>query len=156
MGRGNCCVHGDYEGLFYIDWNNFSTEWEDENENIITDDYDFQREEWENSLYEFISDFTQMFKSFSKCKDNEWISREEKAVLENELFYIVTEDNEWSMAIKLIQKEQSYYKNGNIEALQKKHYNNYLEGIKKCLFNQFEEIGVYSGAWTSGRIRKTA
>ena len=30
-------------------------------------------------------------------------------------------------------------------------YKTYLEGIKECLFNQFEELG-YGGAWTSGRI----
>ena len=151
MGRANTCVFGDYEGLYYIDWNNFSNEYEDEHGNIIQD-YDFQREEWEISLYEFISDFTQKFKSFSKC--NEWISRDEKAILENKLFYIAITDNEWSMAIKLIQKEQGYYDNGNIENLQAKHYKTYLEGIKECLFNQFEELGTYGGAWTSGRIRR--
>ena len=58
------------------------------------------------------------------------------------------------MAIKLIQKEQGYYDNGNIENLQAKHYKTYLEGIKECLFNQFEELGTYGGAWTSGRIRR--
>lgn len=151
MGKGNTCVFGGYEGLFYIDWDNFSNEYEDEHGNIIQD-YDFQRDEWENSLYEFISDFTQKFKSFSKC--NEWIGRDEKAVLENKLFYITIADNEWSMAIKLIQKEQGYYDNGNIENLQAKHYKTYLEGIKECLFNQFEELGTYSGPWTSGRIRR--
>jgi hypothetical protein len=151
MGKGNTCVFGDYEGLYYIDWNNFSNEHEDEHRNIIQD-YDFQREEWENSLYEFISDFTQKFKSFSEC--NEWISRDEKAILENKLFYIAITDNEWSMAIKLIQKEQGYYDNGNVENLQAKHYKTYLEGIKECLFNQFEELGTYGGAWTSGRIRR--
>lgn len=151
MGRGNTCVFGNYEGLYYIDWDNFSNEYEDEHGNIIQD-YDFQREEWENSLYEFISDFTRKFKSFTKC--NEWISRDEKAVLENKLFYIVVTDNEWSMAIKLIQKEQGYYDNGNIENLQAKHYKNYLEGIKECLFNQFSELGTYGGAWTSGQIHR--
>jgi hypothetical protein len=151
MGRGNTCVFGDYEGLYYVDWDNFSNEYEDEHGNIIQD-YDFQREEWENSLYEFISDFTQKFKSFSKC--DEWISREDRAVLENKLFYIAITDNEWSMAIKLIQKEQEYYDNGNIENLQAKHYKTYLNGIKECLFNQFEELGTYGGAWTSGRIRR--
>jgi len=150
MGKGNTCVFGDYEGLFYIDWDNFSNEYEDEHGNIIQD-YDLQWEEWENSLHEFISDFSQKFKSFSKC--DEWISGE-KAILENGFFYITIADNEWSMAIKLIQKEQGYYDNGNIENLQAKHYKTYLEGIKECLFNQFEELGTYSGAWTSGRIRR--
>lgn len=152
MGRGNCCVFGKYEGLFYIDWNNFSSEWEDEDGNIVKDDYDNQRDEWEQSLAEFISDFQKRFKSFSEC--DKWVSREEKAILENDLFYIVTEDNERSMAIKLIQKEQDYYRDGNIEAMQSRHYRNYLEGIKNCLFNQFNVLGTYSGAWTSGTITK--
>ncbi len=149
MGRGNACVFGKYEGLYYIDWNNFSSEYEDEHGNIIQD-YDLQQEEWEGSLEQFIGDFTQRFKSFSRC--DEWISNSEKAVLENSLFYIVIEDNEWSIAIKLIQKEQ-YYDRGNIENLQAKHYRTYLYGMRDCLFNQFEELGVYGGPWTSGRIR---
>lgn len=152
MGRGNTCVFGEYEGLYYIDWDNFSDEYEDEYGNVIQD-YDFQRDEWENSLNEFISDFTQRFKSFTKC--NEWIDRCDRAVLENDLFYVVVTDNEWSVAIKLIQKEQGYYDSGNIENLQKKHYKTYLKGIKECLFNQFDELGIYGGAWTSGRIRRS-
>lgn len=151
MGRGNTCVFGDYEGLYYIDWDNFIAEYEDEYGNIV-EDYDLQQEDWENSLEQFIDDFTEKFKSFSRC--NEWISREDKAVLENKLFYIAIADNEWSVAIKLIQKEQGYH-DGNIENLQAKHYKTYLEGIKECLFNQFDELGIYTGPWTSGRIRRS-
>lgn len=141
MGRGNACVHGEYEGLYYVDWDNFT---------VVEgkEDYELRNEEWELSLEQFIHDFKGKYKSFSEC--NEWTSREERAVLQNSLFYIVVEDNEWSMAIKLIQKEQSYYSMGNIENLQKGLYQKYLEGIKQCLFNQFEMIGTYKGAWTSG------
>ena len=154
MGRGNVCVHGKYEGLYYINWNNFSSEWEDENGIIIKDDYELQNEEWENSLFQFKEDMKQRFKSF---RDSEsYLGNSEKIVLENELFYIVTEDNEWSIAIKLIQKEQGYYSRGNIENLQSRKYQIYLEGMKECLFEQFDEIGVYGGAWTSGRIQKCA
>lgn len=153
MGRGNVCVFGKYEGLYYVDWDNFSNEYEDGDGNIVTD-YDFQREEWECALAEFVSDFKKKYKSFSDC--NKWISREEKAVLENSLFYIAVEDNEWSMAVKLIQKEQDYYSSGNIHNLQKGLYKKYLEGMKNCLFNQFDEIGTYGGAWTSGTIKKSA
>ena len=143
MGRGNTRVFGDYEGVYYIDWDNFSSEYEDD---------DFWREEWENSLYQFISDFTKRFKSFWKC--DKWIGRDDRAILENKLFYIAIADNEWSIAIKLIQKEQGYYYDGNIENLQAKHYKTYLDGIRDCLFNQFEELGTYAGPWTSGRIRR--
>lgn len=153
MGKGNCCVLGEYEGLYFIDWSNFNDQYEDDEGNSITD-YDLQRFEWENSLEQFIIDFTAKYKSFYRCDKDKWINRNEKAILENELFYIITEDNDWSMAIKLIQKEQDYYSNGNIKNLQARHYKNYLNGIRDCLFNQFEEINTYAGAWTSGTLRK--
>lgn len=151
MGRGNSCVFGKYEGLYYVDWNNFSNEYEDGDGNIIVDE-DMRVEEWEEALSQFIFDLTKKYPSFSTCE--EWLSNTEKAVLENSLFYITVEDNEWSMAVKLVQKEQSYYSKGNIVNLQAGLYMKYLNGIRDCLFNQFDELGTYEGAWTSGRIKK--
>lgn len=151
MGRGNSCVFGKYEGLYYVDWNNFSNEYEDGEGNIIVDEY-MRVEEWEEALSQFIFDLTKKYPSFSTCE--EWLSNTEKAVLENSLFYITVEDNEWSMAIKLVQKEQSYYSKGNIVNLQAGLYMKYLNGIRDCLFNQFDELGTYEGAWTNGRIKK--
>lgn len=151
MGAGNACVHGECEGLYYIDWDNFDSEYEDEYGTVITD-YDFQRDQWSSSLYLFKQSFKKKYKSFTLC--DKWISNEEHAVLENSLFYIVVEDNSWSMAIKLIQKEQDYYKKGNIKNLQAGLYEKYLEGMKNVLFEQFDELGVYGGAWTSGTIKK--
>jgi hypothetical protein len=153
MGKGNVCVHGEYEGLYYIDWNNFSSQYDDE-DGTHTEDYDFQRDEWETSLYEFKAGLKKKYNSFTEC--DEWINRDERAVLENSLFYIVVEDNEWSMAIKLVQKEQDYYSRGNIVNLQAGLYKKYLNGMKDVLFEQFEELGVYGGAWTSGTIKKSA
>ncbi|WP_261378531.1 hypothetical protein [Paenibacillus agilis] len=129
-----------------MDWDNFVGELDGER------DYELEREDWEMSLETFVGDFTEKYKTFSEC--DIWTSRDEKAVLESTLFYIVVQDNEWSMAIKLIQKEQDYCSKGNFENLQKGLYQKYLEGIKQCLFNQFEELGIYGGAWTSGTIRK--
>ena len=151
MSRGNVCAHGDYEGLYYVGWDNFHYEFEDEDGKAFID-YDEQRWEWEDSLEVFKQDFKKKYKSFSDC--DEWIGRDEHAILESELFYIVIEDNEWSIAVKLIQKEEPYYWNGSIEGLQKKHYQSYLNGIKECLFNQFDALGIYSGAWTHGTISK--
>lgn len=152
MGRGNSCVFGNYEGLYYVNWNNFSNEYEDEEGNIIVDE-DMRVEEWEEALSQFIFDLTKKYPSFSICE--EWISNTEKAVLENSLFYIAVEDNEWSMAVKLIQKEQSYYSRGNIVNLQAGLFMKYLNGIRDCLFNQFDVLGTYEGAWTNGCIKKT-
>ena len=43
-------------------------------------------------------------------------------IMENSLFEIIIEDNEWSYAIKLIQKEDDW--DNHLEGLQKKHYQN--------------------------------
>lgn len=150
MGRSNACVFGKYEGLYYVDWDNFANDLEHGNDIK----YILMNEEWEESLETFMKDFMKKYKSFTRCGKGIWTRRDERAVLESTLFYIVVEDNEWSMAIKLIQKEQPYYVNGNYENLQKRFYQKYLEGMKQCLFNQFEELGIYKGAWTSLRIRK--
>ena len=69
-------------------------------------------------------------------------------LLSNDLFYIVLEDNEWSIAVELIQKDDVSY------GLQKKHHQTYLDGIRDCLFEQVETLGIYGGAWTSGEITR--
>ena len=40
-------------------------------------------------------------------------------------------------------------------SLQRRHYKNYLEGMKNCLLELYPEIGVYKGAWTSGTIKRS-
>lgn len=149
MGKGNACVFKNYEGLYYVDWNNFPYQFEDSKGNEFTD-YELQRDYLEESLAVFKNDFITKFKSFTESSG--WTGNDEKILMESELFYIVYEDNEWSIAIKLIQKDNDYY---NIENIQKKHYTAYLEGIRDCLFNQFDTLGVYTGAWTSGTIKKS-
>lgn len=152
MGRGNACVFGDYEGLYYVDWDNFPCEFEDSDGNEFTD-YDLQRDFIEESLNQFKDDFLSKFKSFRKSSG--WTENNEQILMESSLFYIAMEDNEWSIAIKLLQKEQDYYSRGNIENLQKKHHNSYLEGMRDCLFNQFDTLRIYGGAWTSGTIKRS-
>lgn len=169
MGRGNACVWNPYEGLYYVDFDDLTCYIkESEEEPGVYDSrlgrdisfeemnewqYDEAETDWMLHDFEekFIADFTEMFPSFSEPSKRTWVSRDERAVLENELFYIVFEDNEWSLAVKLLQKENPYYV---LDGLQKKHYQRYLEGMRDCLFKQFDEIGIYGGAWTSGTIRK--
>ena len=169
MSKGNACVRNPYEGLFYID-NDYLHSYRSVNpdihcgsvlvselnyEDLASGDWHFDEYEsrcnFEWMLDWFKSSFKRRFKSFSDC--DQWISRYEHAFLENALFYIVVEDNEWSVAIKLIQKEDWLL---NLDGLQAKHYQSYLNGMKDCLFEQFDELATYGGPWTSGRIRKVA
>lgn len=146
MGYGNVRVTGDYEGLYYIDYDYFRNNKENCPDELC--------ENFELFKQTFINDFQDKFKSFLVC--NQPVSSTsfyscKNAIMENELFYIVIEDNEWSIAVELIQKECDDF---NIKNLQKGLYKKYLEGIKNCLFNQFDELGIYCRSWTSGRINK--
>lgn len=146
MGCGNVRVNGSYEGLYYIDYDYFRSS----NENCP----DELCENFELFKQIFINDIQDKFKSFLICHQpisSTDIYSYKNAIMENELFYIVIEDNEWSIAVELIQKECDDFK---IKNLQKGLYKKYLEGIKNCLFNQFDELGIYCGSWTSGRINK--
>lgn len=169
MGKGNACVSGKAEGLFYVDYDYLlwytkkGTESDDEPESKLLGEVDYSEiDDWEydecisqieQEFFEdmFKEDMKRMFPSFEEVPPRTWVSRYERAVLENGLFYIVFEDNQWSLAVKLLQKEDPYT---DLYGLQKKHYERYLDGIAECLFHQFPELGVYGGAWTHGTIKR--
>ena len=50
--------------------------------------------------------------------------------------------------MELLQKED------HLSGLQGRHYQKYLDGIKRCLLEVLPSIGTYGGAWTSGRITR--
>lgn len=102
---------------------------------------ELKREEVEEA---FVEDIRSCFDSFEPC--DEWISRTRRAILENSLFWIALEDNEWSLAVELLQKEDVP------EGFQKMHFARYLEAIKLSLFKQFDSLGIYTGPWTAGFI----
>ena len=175
MGRGNVCVTGPYEGLYYIDNDNFhvyrdSDDYGDYPETRLLQDLEYADissgpwvfDEWgtaeeQGDIEEcFIENFTQMFPSFSSMKDlpDKWVRNgpcgdfSRRVLMESKLFYVCVEDNEWSLAVELIQKEDPY--DDHLIGLQKRHFQKYLDGIKKCLLSRLPRIGTHTGAWTSG------
>ena len=168
MGKGNVCVHNEYEGLFYIDNDNLDfyrkanddsdepelrsrreLSFEDIAENRWVYDQDESETNWEDVKTNFQYAVAKRFLSFTPCKERIGRSRDRLAILENNLFYIAVEDNQWSQAVLLIQKDDKC-----LTGLQKRHYQNYLDGIRDALFEQFESLGIYGGAWTSGTIHR--
>ena len=147
MGRGNVCVFGDYEGLYYVDRDyldcyiaketNEDGEYEEKmlGDMSMEDFEDYDYDEFLSHFYyeDFIQEFTSMmekkFKSFTST------GKEYGVIMENNLFEIEIEDNEWSYAVKLIQKEDWY--DNHLEGLQKKHYENYLNGIKNISYDLY-------------------
>lgn len=175
MPRGNCFTKGDYEGLYYIDndlYHVFSLkpEYREEHDEyneywdkLIKDiDYnDFYKYELDEDLttanYEGIKDylqyrFTEKFKSFEYSEG--WDKNTGNLIiLENELFYIELEDNDWSIAVELIQKDDFYrYDDKKLNGLRKKHYKSYLKGIKEILLEYLPYLYEYNGPWTSKQI----
>lgn len=161
MGRGNVCTFGDYEGLYYVDrgYLDYYVPIDGEaDEGLFMEEMemnDFPNYEYDEfisrSYYEdFISEFVYLFrKRFNGFAET---GKDYGVILENELFQIEIEDNQWSYAVKLIQKECWY--DNHLDGLQKKHYENYLNGMKEVLLNMFPSIGAYGGAWTHRTIKR--
>lgn len=174
MGRGNVCTTGPYEGVFYIDNDdlrvyrklNPAGDYEDCLQRDL-DDADIAGPDWylddagsgceeEDVLACFCSEMQRLCPSFKPvANENVWLGMECRVILENELFYICIEDNEWSLAVELIQKDgYSDCQSAWLSSLQRAKYKRYLECMKTALLTRLPEIGTYAGAWTSGRITR--
>ena len=173
MGRGNVCVSGKYEGLFYIDNDHIHGFRHDEPgaedpETRLMGELDYSEltgGEWfydeEGTMNEqedieecFMQDFTKMFPSFKRAGLDEWMPDGcRRILLESKLFYICVEDNQWSMALELIQKEEPWGLPW-MENLQRQLHEKYLEGMKRCLLGRLPSIGTYKDAWRSGILTR--
>jgi len=177
MGRGNVCTLGKYEGLYYIDNDHIhvyrdSEDMGDEPETRLMGELDYEEitgcrwlydeegsmNEEDDILECFMDDFTRMFPSFKRADNctGQWLRNgsygdfSRRVILESKLFYICVEDNEWSLAVELIQKEEPW---GAVwmENLQRRLHEKYLEGMKKALLMRVPSICPYGGAWTHGK-----
>lgn len=99
----------------------------------------------------FISELCRHFKSFYEPDCERWHDRDRKVIMENGIFYVCLEDNQWSVAVELIQKEDPY--DDHLSGLQAGHYEKYLEGIKQAPFEQFRTHGVYGGRGRLERLK---
>lgn len=172
MSLGNVCVTGKYEGLYYIDNDDFHVyrreepDSDEEFESRLLKDLSYpeltggewffceaETEDEKDDILEcFIEGFTRMFPSFRRPEPAELWLEDARVILESKLFHIAVEDNEWSLAVKLLQKEEPY--DDHLSGLQSRHHMKYLEGMKRCLLERLPSIGTYKGAWTSGRITR--
>ena len=175
MGRGNVCVTGSYEGLFYIDnddlrvWRKDGPDGKEPEirmmadiglDELVADDW--YVDEIESSYKEedvlrcFCAELRKLCPSFQPAANsNVWLGNERRVILENELFYICVEDNEWSLAVELVQKDgYSDCQSAWLAGLQKRRYRGYLDSMKKALLARLPSIGIRTGAWTSGTITR--
>lgn len=165
MGKGNVRVNGEYETLFYVDYDDLEVYWNPE-----TDDYRMRREipfeeieQWQydeeysqenyaNFCYLLTEGLRHRIKSFQLPTESE--QREERdgrLLLSNKLFRIVLVDNEYSVAVELLQNENNSY---CIENFQRRHFETYKKALQDCLFEQFDTLRIFTGIWTHGTITK--
>ena len=147
----NSCdgIGGRYEplGLFYL---------EEQGQFIGTDNS--TGEEEDDILECFMDSFGRMFPSFSRVHGDQWIRDgaygdvNRRVIMESKLFYVAVQDNEWSLAVELIQKEPPY--DDHLGGLQARHYQRYLDGMKTCLLERLPSICIRTGPWTSERITR--
>lgn len=182
MGRGNIRMDGPCEGLFYIDYDNlhvyrrddpssdeYETKFQREMgpDEVVSLGYsDICRDGWyfdEFASEEEISDVLSMFcdemqrrcPSFEEPDGTMWTCKDRRVILMNRLFYICIEDNEWSLAVELVQRES--YPDCEEEwmaGIQKTHYKRFLEAMKESLLEILPSIGIYAGPWTHGIVNK--
>lgn len=170
MGRGNVCAHGKYEGLYFIDRDYtdvYTALPPDEDDCCLVKTLgDLSYEElrsgaWafdevasgdavDQVLEGFMESFQKRFPSFERFEDDAW-QGSRRLLLENGLFIIALEDNEWSLAMERLQREDDYQ---CLDGLQAHHYQRYLDGMRDALLEQLPSIGIYTGPWTSGRIMR--
>lgn len=140
MGRGNVCVHGKYEGLYYVDKMYIEHSGD---ESVGEWSMELAQQYYEEFVNELIKHIRNEFQSFERTYDLYG------TILENGLFEIAIEDNEWSYAVKLLQKTAD----SSVEGLQARHSSQYLERMKRVLLEMFPEVGTYSGPWTHGVVK---
>lgn len=170
MGRGNVCTHGKYEGLYFIDrdYIDVYTALSPEEEDccLVKTLGDLSCEEFQSGawtfdevasgdavdqvLEAFMETFQKRFPSFERFAPETWKGGRQ-LLLQNGLFLVAVEDNEWSLAVELLQKEDDYR---SLEGLQSRQYQRYLDGMRDALLEQLPSIGTYTCPWTSGTITR--
>jgi hypothetical protein len=143
MGRGNIKVSNPHERLFYVDNEYFEVHVLDTHRTVR--DYEAEQEVFETFLENVAEEIMERTSMKSVCK---YIGRDTKVILENNLFQIGITDNEWSIAFMILQKEDA------VTAFQKSHIKKYENILRDVLFGYVPTLGIYTGPWTSGRIKR--
>lgn len=145
------------DGFYIHDWDTWQEQWYADitGPDWYLDEVGSSYEE-EDVLECFCAELRKLCPSFQPAANsNVWLGNERRVILENELFYICVEDNEWSLAVELVQKDgYSDCESAWMAGLQKRRYRGYLDSMKKALLARLPSIGIRTGAWTSGTITR--
>lgn len=177
MGKGNVGCFGKYETQYYIDNGDYHMyirydENLDEYIEARERDIDFNDasstawsfspaltdDQFNQILEGFKTRFKEALPSFDDCPENTYLPdnagrMNRHAIMENQLFYIALEDNEWSTAVEIIQKTGPYG-DDSLVGLQAGHFDTVNRTLKECLLEEVPQIHTRNGAWMSGTIKR--
>lgn len=75
---------------------------------------------------------------------DKYLKRDQRIVLENNMFQVIIEDNEWSFAVELISIPKCPY-----QAFQKHLFPQFFKGMREILFTITETIYIRNGSWSA-------
>lgn len=75
--------------------------------------------------------------------------RGQRVVLENDMFKVAIEDNDWSFAVELISRPKYRYVD-----FQKHLFNHFFKGMREILLSTVDTIYIRSGSWTAEPFTK--
>lgn len=153
MSKGNVNVSLN-DGLYYIHYNSINVYKSKQNPNDLRTidqippqqkstfhlDLKLSQANYDQWLKKFRELMTKRFPSLQII--DQYLKRDQRIILQNSLFQIIIEDNEWSFAVELISRTDCPYK-----AFQKHLFTQFFKGMRDNLLTITETIYVRSGSW---------
>ena len=164
MKQGNCNVQPN-ETLFYVAWDDIALYENKTNKTDIRlrqeipqgeeDNYAYSQissqDNFENFKTWFLARMQKQFKSMHPC--DYWLGRSKHVILENKLFMIALEDNDWSLAIELLRIGR---KQPNLKGLQNQMFQNFVNGLRNNLLTYFPVIYIRTGNYLAQPVTKNS
>lgn len=157
----NVSVNPDREALFYVDYShmdvyvniNDSNDVKTNNDPAIAqnpDVYKFDDTLTQARFDSFKKQFVKkMQDKFKSLKPHDITTKGKHQLLMNDMFIIAFEDNDWSVAVELLENPKS--KNPN---LRPNLFPNFQKGMRDILLDLVGEIHIRTGSWSTQKMTK--
>lgn len=157
----NVSVNPDREALFYVDYShmdvyvniNDSNDVKTNNDPAIAQNPDLYRFDdtltqarFDSFKKQFVKKMQDKFKSL---KPHDITTKGKHQLLMNDMFIIAFEDNDWSVAVELLENPKS--KNPN---LRPNLFPNFQKGMRDILLDLVGEIHIRTGSWSTQKMTK--
>lgn len=158
----NVSVNPNREAVFYVDYSkmdvyvnaNDANDVKTNNDPAIAqnpDIYQFDETLTQARFDSFKKQFIKkMQDKFKSLKPQDLTAKGKHQLLMNDMFIVAFEDNDWSVAVELLENPMS--KNPN---LRPNLFPNFKKGMRDVLLDLVDEIHVRTGSWSTQRMTKT-